>query len=216
MINLAWLFQPTHRPEVTWENNAMGLLRVFQAVADTGVPALIHASSVGAYSPGRNQPAVSEQWPTNGCPDAAYPREKAYLERRLDTFEERNTTRVVRMRPGFIFQTRSASSQRRLFAGPFLPGSLVGEPWIPVLPRLKSLTVQVLHTSDVARAYVTAAIGGQHGAFDLAAEPPISMGEIAGLLGARPIHVPERAIRLGLSAAWQAHVIRCPRACSIP
>lgn len=207
VINLAWLFQPTRHPEVTWENNVVGSLRVFQAVADTGVPALIHASSVGAYSPGRNQPAVSEQWPTNGWPGAAYPREKAYLERCLDAFEERNNTRVVRMRPGFIFQKRSASSQRRLFAGPLLPGSLVGKPWIPVLPRLRGLTIQVLHASDVARAYVIAALGEQHGAFNLAAEPPISMEEIAELLGARLIDIPERLIRSGIRVAWQAHAI---------
>ncbi|MBT2264352.1 NAD-dependent epimerase/dehydratase family protein [Rhodococcus erythropolis] len=207
VVNLAWLFQPTRRPEVTWENNVSGSSRVFQAVADTGVPALIHASSVGAYSPGRNQPAVSEQWPTDGWPGAAYPREKAYLERCLDIFEERNDTRVVRMRPGFIFQRRSASSQRRLFAGPFLPGSLVGKPWIPVLPRLPGLTIQVLHASDVAKAYAAASVGEQRGAFNLAADPPITMEEIAELLGARVVNVPQRMIRSGVGAAWRAHAI---------
>ena len=111
------------------------------------------------------------------------------------------------MRPGFIFQKRSASSQRRLFAGPLLPGSLVGKPWIPALPRLRGLTIQVLHASDVARAYVIAALGEQHGAFNLAAEPPISMEEIAELLGARLIDIPERLIRSGIRAAWQAHAI---------
>ncbi len=161
VIHLAWLFQPARRPEITWENNVSGSLRVFRAVAQTGVPALIHASSVGAYSPGRNQPAVSEDWPTHGWPGASYPREKAYLERCLDIFEDRHRTRVVRMRPAFIFQKSSATAQRRLFAGPFLPGSLVSSFWIPVLPQLPALSVQVgsfircsrrLRSSDFGRA----------------------------------------------------------------
>lgn len=52
VIHLAWRFQPTHRPTVTWQSNVLGSLRLFEAVAAAKVPALIHASSVGAYSPG--------------------------------------------------------------------------------------------------------------------------------------------------------------------
>jgi nucleoside-diphosphate-sugar epimerase len=51
VIHLAWLFQPTHRPATTWQNNVIGSIRVFDAVASAGVPVLIYASSVGAYSP---------------------------------------------------------------------------------------------------------------------------------------------------------------------
>jgi hypothetical protein len=43
-------------------------------------------------------------------PTAAYGREKAYVERLLDAFEARNPdVRVVRMRPGFIFQRHAAT-----------------------------------------------------------------------------------------------------------
>ena len=48
VIHLAWSFQPTRHPERTWESNVIGSLRVFDAVATTGVPTLVHASSVGA------------------------------------------------------------------------------------------------------------------------------------------------------------------------
>ena len=207
VIHLAWLFQPTRRPELTWENNVSGSLRVFRAVARTGVPALIHASSVGAYSPGRNQPAVSEDWPTHGWAGASYPREKAYLERCLDTFEDRHSTRVVRMRPAFIFQKKSATAQRRLFAGPFLPGSLVKSFWIPVLPRLPALSVQVVHSSDVADAYVAATLGEKQGAFNLAADPPVGMDALADLFDARLIDIPGPIIRASLSAEWSAHIV---------
>lgn len=118
VIHLAWLFQPTHKPEVTFENNVLGAIRVFEAVAEERVPALVYASSVAAYSPGPSDTGVAEDWPTHGWPGAAYPREKAYLERWLDAYELSNPDmRVVRMRPGFIFKRESATAQRRLFVG---------------------------------------------------------------------------------------------------
>src|SRR5213080_1450711 len=63
LIHLAWLFQPTHDPVTTWRTNALGSIRVFRAAAEAKVPALVYASSVGAYSPGPKHPPVDESWP---------------------------------------------------------------------------------------------------------------------------------------------------------
>jgi hypothetical protein len=69
---------------------------------------------------------VDETWPTHSLPSAGYGREKAYVERVLDAFEARHPdTRVVRLRPAFIFQRSAATEQRRIFAGPFLPNPLL-------------------------------------------------------------------------------------------
>ena len=127
VVHLAWAFGPTHDPVATWRTNVLGSLRLFEAVAHARVPVLVHASSVGAYSPGPKTGAgVSESWPTHGWPGAAYTREKAYLERVLDTFErDHPQTRVVRMRPGFLFKAESASEQRRIFGGRPTPGPLI-------------------------------------------------------------------------------------------
>ncbi|WP_369028531.1 NAD-dependent epimerase/dehydratase family protein, partial [Nocardia farcinica] len=102
VVHLAWLFQPTHRPLDTWRANVGGTARVLEAVAAARVPALVYASSVGAYSPCTDDRPVSESWPTEGWPGAAYMLEKAYVERLLDTFERQQPDcRVVRMRPAF-------------------------------------------------------------------------------------------------------------------
>src|SRR3954451_12986405 len=52
VVHLAWLIQPSHDEPAMRRVNVDGSSRVFRAVADAGVPALIYASSVGAYSPG--------------------------------------------------------------------------------------------------------------------------------------------------------------------
>ncbi|MEU9286197.1 SDR family oxidoreductase [Streptomyces sp. NPDC048275] len=203
VVHLAWAFQPTHDPAATWRTNVLCGIRVFEAVATAKVPTLVHASSVGAYSPGPKDHAVDESWPTHGWPDAAYCREKAYLERALDSFEhEHPGTRVVRMRPAFLFKRESASEQRRIFGGRFLPGPLARPELLPFLPDIPGLRVQVLHTDDAARAYRLAVHGAARGAFNLASEPPVDAEMLGELLGARPVRLPRTAARSAVAAAW--------------
>ncbi|WP_409467696.1 SDR family oxidoreductase [Streptomyces sp. HC307] len=208
VIHLAWAFQPTHDPATTWRTNVLGGIRVFDAVAAAGVPTLVHASSVGAYSPGPKDDAVDESWPTHGWPDAAYCREKAYLERTLDTFErEHPGIRVVRMRPAFLFKRESASEQRRIFGGKFLPGPLARPELLPFLPDVPGLRVQALHTDDAARAYLLAVGSDARGAFNLAAEPPVDAALLGKLLGSRPVRLPRTAARSAIAAAWGLHLL---------
>ena len=208
VVHLAWLIQPTHDPHLTWRVNVLGSIRVLRAVAEARVPALVYASSVGAYSPGRKDRPVDESWPTHGQPTAAYTREKAYLERLLDTFErEHPDRRVVRLRPGFIFKREAGSQQRRLGIGPLLPHRLVRPDLIPVLPDLPGLRFQALHSLDVGEAYRLAAIRPVRGAFNLAAEPVLDMSRLARLLDARTIRVPTRGVRAALAAAWHLHLV---------
>ncbi|MFB8047230.1 NAD-dependent epimerase/dehydratase family protein, partial [Streptomyces hydrogenans] len=204
VVHLAWRFNPTHDPVTTWQTNVLGALRVCEAVAAAHVPALVFASSVGAYSPGpQGGVPVSEAWPTHGWPGATYSREKAYLERVLDTFErDHPQTRVVRMRPAFLFKEEAASEQRRIFAGRFLPGQLVRPDLLPVLPEPEGLRFQVLHTDDAADAYVRAVLRDVRGAFNLAAEPVVDAALLGEMFGARPVKVPAGAVRGALAAAW--------------
>ncbi|MBH5338666.1 NAD-dependent epimerase/dehydratase family protein [Streptomyces pactum] len=211
VIHLAWLFQPARYPAVTWRTNVLGSIRVFEAVATAGVPALVYASSVGAYSPGPQDHAVPESWPTHGWPEAAYPREKAYVERVLDAFELRHPgIRVVRLRPGFIFQRAAASEQRRLFAGPLVPGRLVRPGVVPVVPDLPGLRFQALHADDAAEAYRLAVVRPVRGAFNIAAGPVVDPRLLGELLRARVVRLPAAAATAALRALWQLHAVPVP------
>lgn len=208
VVHLAWLFQPTRDPVTTWRNNVLGSVRVFEAAGRCAVPALVYSSSVGAYSPGPKDRLVSEQWPTHGWPGAAYTREKAYLERALDAFEAEHTgTRVVRLRPGFVFRRESASQQRRLFLGPFVPAGLLRPGLVPVVPNPRDLRMQVLHSSDAGQAFRLAAVRDVRGAFNVAADEPVDGRLLAGLLGARTVRMPSRLLRSALSAAWNLRLV---------
>lgn len=203
VVHLAWLIQPARDLAATRRANVFGSGRVFRAVAEAGVPSLVYASSVGAYSPGPKDRMVDESWPTDGIASSFYSRHKAEVERLLDGFErERTTTRVVRLRPGLVFKREAASGIRRLFAGPLLPSPLVRPGLIPAVPSLPRLRFQGVHSLDLGDAYRRAVTGDARGAFNVAAEPVLDPAELGRLLGARPVAVSARALRAAVSASF--------------
>src|SRR3954451_8836241 len=167
VIHLAWLIQPS-RDEAELERvNVAGSRRVFEAAARAGVGALVHASSIGVYSPGPKDRAVDESWPRDGVPSLFYSRHKAEAERILDGFEDR--MRIVRLRPGLIFKAQAGPEIRRLFSGPSLPARVLGH--LPIVPLPARLAVQCVHADDVGEAYRLAALSSDaHGAYNIAAE----------------------------------------------
>jgi nucleoside-diphosphate-sugar epimerase len=208
VVHLAWLFHPTRHPEETWRGNVLGTEAVLRAVERAEVPALVVASSVGAYSPRTGLDPVDESWPTNGCPTAAYSREKAFVERLLDIHEQRfPERRVVRIRPAFTFQAQSATQQRRIFLGPLVPGFVFRPGVLPVVPLPRGLHLQLAHTADVADAYAAALIRPVRGAFNIAADPPLSGGDLGQLLESRTIEVPPTVVRGVLGAAFRLHAV---------
>jgi UDP-glucose 4-epimerase len=210
-VHLAWAIQPSRDEATLRAINVDGSARVFDAVARAGVPALVYASSVGAYSPGPKGRAVGEDWPTGGIPTSFYSRHKAEVENLLDRFEsEHAEIRVARLRPALIFKGEAASEIRRLFAGPFLPGFLVRRGLIPVVPRIAGLRFQAVHSLDVGEAYRVAIAGDARGAFNVAAEPVLDPGELASLLDARTVPVPARAVRLLTDLTWRARLQPTP------
>ncbi|HVE68124.1 MAG TPA: NAD-dependent epimerase/dehydratase family protein [Solirubrobacteraceae bacterium] len=211
VVHLGWLIQPSRDRETTRGVNVDGSARVFRAVADAGVPSLVYASSVGAYSPGPKDRGVDESWPTEGVPTSFYSRDKAQTERQLDRFEaEHPDVRVVRLRPGLIFKREAASEIRRYFAGPFLPSPLMRRRLIPVVPRVPRLRFQAVHSDDVAQAYRLAITDDARGAFNVAAEPVLDPEALARLLDARIVPVPAAALRAAAAITWRLRLQPTP------
>ena len=204
VVHLAWAIQPSRDEAMTERINVEGSRRVFEATAAAKVPALIHASSVGAYSPGPKQRQVDESWPVDGIKTSFYSRHTAACEDLLDDLEGRaSDLRIVRLRPGLIFKSEAASEIRRLFAGPFLPGFLVRKQLVPLIPRVPRLRFQAVHSRDVGEAYRQAVVRDVHGAFNIAAEPEIGVEELCEFFGARSFPLPARALRGAADLSWK-------------
>ena len=211
VVHLAWLIQPSRDQEQLRRVNVEGSSRVFRAVAEAGVPALVYASSVGAYSPGPKDRRVDESWPVAGIRTSFYSRHKAEVEALLDRFEEeRPDVRVVRLRPGLIFKGEAASGIRRLFAGPLLPSPLVRRDLIRFLPDLPRLRFQAVHSLDAGEAYRLAVVGDARGAFNLAAEPVLDPPRLARLLDARLVAMSPRTARAAAAVTWRLRLQPTP------
>ena len=212
VIHLAWAIQPSRDLRTLETINVHGSRRVFEAAAAAGAGALVHASSVGAYSPGPKDRRVDESWPTEGIPSSFYSRHKAACERTLDELEARHPQlRVARLRPALIFKREAAQEIRRLFAGPLLPSPLLRPALIAFLPVVERLVIQAVHADDVGEAYRLAATDPTaRGAYNIAAEPVLGPGELGRLLGARPVKVPVKALRAAADLTWRARLQPTP------
>jgi UDP-glucose 4-epimerase len=191
VVHLVWIIQPSRDPERQRVVNVEGTERVLAAAADSGVGAVIHASSVGAYSPGPRDHEVDESWPTAGNGVLAYSWQKAYAERLLDRFErDLPEVRVVRLRPALVMQRTAGHEVKGYFVGPFVPPPLVRPGPILAAMTRGPLRFQAVHATDVARAFTLAVLSDVPGAFNVAApdvlgvdRPPVT-GLLARLAGA--------------------------------
>src|SRR3954451_14289719 len=211
VIHLAWLIQPSRDAELLERVNVHGSRRVFEAAAAAGVPALVHASSIGVYSPGPKDRPVDESWPRRGVESLFYSRHKVACEDMIDGIERRAPElRIVRLRPGLIFKAEAGSEIRRLFAGPFLPGFLVQKRLVPLIPRVPRLRFQAVHSRDVGEAYRQAVVRDVSGAFNIAADPEIGVEELCEFFGARSFPLPAGALRGAAQLSWKLRMQPSP------
>ncbi|GAA2877270.1 NAD-dependent epimerase/dehydratase family protein [Pseudonocardia halophobica] len=199
VVHLAWGFQPSHDLRYLRELGVGGTRRVVAAAAAARVPHLVHMSSIGAYSPRRDDTPVDETWPTDGVPTSRYSRHKAAAERILDGAEGALPT-VTRLRPGIVGQRAAGSALLRYGVPGLVPARALA--WLPVLPLDRRLAIPVVHADDVADAVARVLDRRAAGAFNLAVDPPLTAPDIARVLGAPLVHVPSAVLRPAMSAAW--------------
>ena len=207
VVHLAWGFQPSHRLDLLRELGVGGTGRVAAAVADVGVPHLVHMSSVGAYSPKTDDHPVPEAYPTDGVPSSPYSRHKAEAERLLDRFErEHPGVLVTRMRPGIVGQRDAGSALLRYAVPGLVPARALR--LTPVLPFDRKVRIPVVHSSDVADAIARVLETRATGPFNLSAPPDVTASDIAGALRARLVPLPAKVLRTGVSLAWHGRLLQ--------
>jgi nucleoside-diphosphate-sugar epimerase len=207
VVHLAWQIQPSHDRRVLRRTNVGGSRAVIDGVVRARVPALVYASSVGAYAPGPKDRFVDESWPTTGVPGSSYSRDKAEVERLLDGAEaDHPELRVVRLRPGLIFQRQVGTEISRYFLGPLAPVSLLRYGRLPLLPRNDRLRMQAEHADDVADAYARALRGDARGPFNIAADPVLTPELVASRFHGRTVAVPASVLRVAADLTWRARL----------
>jgi len=198
----------------TREINLRGSRNVFEAAVAAGAPRLVYTSSVAAYGFHDDNPdLLTEDVPPRGTREFYYSAQKAELEGLLAGTVEGSGTEAFVFRP-CIVAGRDAPTLVEGFTGQTILGPRVRRLWRaldaapllgPVLPDTGT-PFQLVHHDDVATA-VRAAVAGQGspGTYNLAAEAPITIRDVAQALGWRALPIP----RLALEALAQV-VSRAP------
>jgi UDP-glucose 4-epimerase len=208
VVHLAWLIQPSHMRQALRLTNVEGTRRVIEAVRRAGVPQLVVASSVGAYSPAPDDVPRREQWPTEGIRSSEYSVDKAAVERLLDEAEVlQPDLAIARLRPALIFQKHAGPEIQRYFLGRLFPARMLAEE-LPSLPWPTGLRLQAVHADDVASAYREVVVRRQRGAFNIAADGVLHGQDVADMLaGGRILDVAPSVTRTAVAAAWHAHAV---------
>jgi UDP-glucose 4-epimerase len=207
VVHLAWGFQPTRNTDYLTRSGVGGTAAVLEAAHAARVGQLVHMSSVGAYAPGRYGQRVDESWPTTGIRSSPYSRDKSAAEALLDEYDREHGLRgvpVARMRPGFIVQRAAASGLMRYALPGFVPMTAVR--LLPLLPLDRRLCIPLIHADDVADAFARVVERRARGAFNLAAEPPLTRDDVAAVLGAKPVHVPAGILGAVAQLAWRVRL----------
>jgi nucleoside-diphosphate-sugar epimerase len=203
VINLAWQIQPSHDSRRLFRTNVLGSREIARAAVAAGVGSLVQASSVGVYSPGPKTAFVTERYPRRGVLWSSYSRHKALVERMLDRVEsDYPGLRVVRARPGLIFQRAAGTEIARYFAGPLLPARLLRHQRIPLVPAHRRLRLQAVHADDVAEGYARILRTDARGAFNLAADPVLDPSVAGDVFHGVRVPVPAPALVGAAALSW--------------
>ncbi|WP_305782628.1 NAD-dependent epimerase/dehydratase family protein [Symbioplanes lichenis] len=204
VVHLAWQIQPSHDQRRLFEANVLGTRNVVDAVLRAGVPSFVFASSVGVYAPGPKHAYVTESFPRTGVPGSSYSRHKALVESMLDRVEaDHPTLRVVRLRPGLIFQHDAGTEIARYFAGPLLPARMLRFGRIPLIPSHPALRVQAVHADDVADAYARALASDARGAFNVAAGPVLDPAVAARAFHGHEVPIAGSFLKAAADLSWR-------------
>ncbi|MGE0507189.1 MAG: NAD-dependent epimerase/dehydratase family protein [Solirubrobacterales bacterium] len=190
--------------------NLVGSRNVFQAARAAGVKRLVYASSVAAYGFHRDSPqTLTEGVPARGSEGFYYSAQKAELEAALADSLEGSSVAAYVFRPCVV-----AGPQATMLIDRIVGAARLGDPaprlrrWAGRVPGVKPILpdpgtpFQLVHHDDVATALAAAIEGaGEAGAYNLAGEGTITLGDVAGAIGWHSVRVPRPLASVGGGAA---------------
>ncbi|WP_375488969.1 NAD-dependent epimerase/dehydratase family protein [uncultured Jatrophihabitans sp.] len=202
VVHLAYLIMGSR--EESRRINLEGTRNVFEAtVAADRARRLVYTSSVAAYGYHRDNPTpLTEDVAARGSTEHYYSAQKAECETVLHEVTDGADLEVYVLRPCIV-------------AGPKAPALMNSMPWQQVLelmpaalrPAVAGLQgvlplmpdpghpLQLVHHDDVAQAIALCAVGaGEPGAYNLAGDGVVTLGDVAKATGTRSVRVPAAVV----------------------
>jgi nucleoside-diphosphate-sugar epimerase len=201
VVHLAYLIMGSR--EQSRQINLAGTRNVLEATVAADRPRrLVYTSSVAAYGYHRDNPVpLTEDVPARGTAEHYYSAQKAECEAVLHQLTDGSDLEVYVLRPCIVAGPKAPALREKMpwqAATRMLPTAL--QPiaagiagFLPLLPD-PGVPVQLVHHDDVAEAIALCVTGaGEPGAYNIAGDGEVSLGEVAAATGTRSVRVPQAA-----------------------
>jgi UDP-glucose 4-epimerase len=175
--------------------NVEGSRNVFEAAVAAAARRLVYASSVAAYGFAEVDGLLTEDLPALGHARHPYSAHKAEVEAALADALAGGETEAWVLRPSIVAGPDAPTFVEQVRWPDRLPGplgTLAGA--VAVLPDA-GVRFQLVHHDDVATALRAGVLGrGEPGAYNIAADGEVTVGDLADALGYHTVPMPRLAV----------------------
>jgi UDP-glucose 4-epimerase len=208
VVHLAWALQPMHDRGYQRRVNLGGSALCLAEAVTVGVPHVVVASSIGAYSPRRHDGFVDETYPTGGIPSCGYSQDKRVLEGLIRDLvgegvgggSDKPRTRIATIRPALVGQRQAGSQMVRMGLPLLTPAATLTH--FPYFLLDRHLGLQAVHADDVAQAVDRILTLRADGPFNLVGDGVLGPEQVAAAFGARFLPLPWQATRAAARIPW--------------
>jgi UDP-glucose 4-epimerase len=181
----------TRRSEGAFDANVMGTSKLLGACAEAGVRRVVLKSSMVVYGARpTNSAFLSEEQSLRGSRRYGFIRDITEIEEFCNGFRRREPEMVLTiLRFSSIVGPSADTPMTRFLRSSWAPGLMGFDPMM-----------QIIHENDVVAALVQAIRSGVPGAFNVAADEPLPLSRIRGLVGKLPLSIfhPFASLGVGL------------------
>jgi UDP-glucose 4-epimerase len=202
LIHLAFLLNPIHDQDRMYQVDVGGTQNVLEAAESAGVQQVLVTSSATAYGAFPDNPVpMTEEHPVRGVPDFEYARDKAECDRLCQLWALRNPERMMTIvRPCIVLGPNVDNYIVRLWTDqPFQLDFGAG-----------ATPMQFVHEDDLVDGLMLLIEGRHDGAYNIAGDGTMTIGECGDTIGAKRRKVPLKlAWKLG-GVMWKLHQSETP------
>jgi UDP-glucose 4-epimerase len=201
VVHLAWVFNPTHEPNLEYDVDVEGSKNILQCVKQARVPNLIYLSSTTAYGPHPDNPLIfDENYPRRGHPGYLYSKYKAEVDQLMLDFMAANPDQEM-----FVIRAP-------IVLGPNTRNVVTQMTGLPVLIGIRGIDppMQFIHQQDLQRLLIWAVKRKPKGVFNVVGHGTIQYSDIVKHLKKPSLWLPDWLIYPSLNAMWSLRAVPFP------
>ena len=201
VMHLAWIFNPTHDPDLEREVDVEGSRNILECVQKAEVPYLVYLSSTTSYGPHPDNPQIfDESYPRRGHHGYLYSKYKAEVDHMMVDFMTQNP------------QQQMFVARAPIVLGPNTRNVVTQMTALPVMVGVRGFDppMQFIHEQDLQRLLTWTIHRKPNGIYNVTGLGTIRYSEIMKHLKKPSVWIPPALIYPALSALWSMRLVPFP------